>query len=148
MNSNVHSCILTIFANLRFYFWAFNHLFDSGRMIRPSTISFQELHVQLHDGSTKADNTTASGVSSNKIHTCKCLKSTDITAFTTNNPSLHLIARKLNNRNGSFSYMVNCTFLDGIDNIFLSLSYQLLPCPAFHPCKVWLHPLLHHLQRI
>ena len=34
MNSNVHSCILTIFANLRFYFSLgfLNHLFDSGRM--------------------------------------------------------------------------------------------------------------------
>ena len=100
MNANVHSCILTIFTNLRFYFFLsfLNHLFDSGRMDTSIYDQFLKSYPRnLTTNRIKGRQYNCFRcIINNKIYTCKCLKGTDITPFTTDNSSLHLIAWKLN----------------------------------------------------
>ena len=58
---------------------------------------------------------------SDQINTCQCFKSTNVTSFTSDDSTLHLITWKLYNRNCSLCDMVYCTFLDCIYHVFLCL---------------------------
>ena len=66
----------------------------------------------------------------NQIYTCQCFKCTDISSFSSDNSSLHLIIRKLYNGNGSLCYMIGSTFLNSSNDIFLCLLVCLFFCSA------------------
>ena len=122
MNTHIHGCCLTVFTDLCLYFFLclLHHLFDSSRM----DTSIYDQFLKCHTGNLTTDWIKCRQyncfrcIVNNKIYTCESFQRTDITAFTTDDPSLHLITWKLYHRNSSLRYMIHCTLLNGIDHIF------------------------------
>ena len=122
MYTHIHGCCLTVFTDLCFHFFLgfLHHLFNSCRM----NASIHNKFLQSHSGNLSSDwikrreNHCLRCIINDQIHTCKCLQCTDITAFTTDDPSLHFVTWKLYHRNRCLGNMIYCTFLDGIDHTF------------------------------
>ena len=136
MNTNFESCCFTFLTNDRIYFLLrfFYHLFDSCRM---NTSVYDQL-LQSNSRYFTA-NRIKSGenycfrcIINNQFYTCQSFECTYITTLSSNNPSLHLIIRKLNNRNGGLCYMIGSASLDSSNDIFLCLLVCLFLCLRFH----------------
>ena len=118
----IHGSILTVFPDLCFHFFLgfLYHLFNSCRM----DTSIHDQFLKSHSGDLSPDRIKCGEyhclrcIINDQIHTGKCLKCTDVTAFTTDDPSLHFITWKLYHRNRCLGNMIHCTFLNGIDYIF------------------------------
>ena len=98
-----------------------NRLFDSCRM--NTTIHNQLLKSNPRNLSANrvktGNHNCLRGIVNNQIYAGQCLQRTDISSFSTDDSALHLIIRKLYDRNGGFRNMVGGTALDGIDHDFL-----------------------------
>ena len=144
VNSDFKRCWFTFFTDTGFHFFLslLNHFFNSGRM----NTSIQNQFFQSNSGNFTTDRIKCGKynclrcIINNQIHTCQRFQSTDISPFTADNPSLHLIVRKLDNRNRRFSHMIGSTFLDCCNNIILRFLSGFLTCSAFqllnHFCSV------------
>ena len=134
MYPNFQCCGFSFFPHhgLDFFLCFFNHFLNSGRM---DTAIYNQF-FQSDSGYFSAD-WIKSGkhhclrrIINDQIHSRQSFQGSDITAFTTNDPSLHLIAWKLYNRNCSFCHMVCCTFLYSSYYIFFCLFVRVFSCPA------------------
>ena len=66
-----------------------------------------------------------------QVHARHGLQSTDVSAFTSDDPALHFVAGQLDYRNGCFCHMIGGTALDGADNDFAGSLFRFLFCRRF-----------------
>ena len=154
MNTHIHGCCLTVFTDLCFHFFLgfLHHLFNSCRM----NTSIHNKFLQSHSGDLSTDrikrgeNNCLRCIINDQIHTGKCLQCTDVTALTTDNPSLHFITWKLYHRNCCLRYVIYRTFLDGIDHIFLSFLVGFFLGSVFklfiESCNIHLYVIFYRFQ--
>ena len=88
----------------------------------------------------------------NQFYTCQLLQRTDISAFTSDDPSFHFIIGKLNHRNRGFSHLICGTSLNCIYNIVSRNFFRFLFCliiilPDHHRC-IMLDVLLYRLEKL
>ena len=135
MHSDSKGCLFAGFLNLllNLFLCLFNHFLNAGRM--NTTIINQ--FFQSETGNLAAyrieagNNNSLRSIIDNQIDAGKGFQSTDVTAFTTDNASLHLITRELHYGNRSFCNVVCCASLNCGSYIFLRLFVCFFFCFTF-----------------
>ena len=125
MYANLQRSSFSLFLDngLHFLLGLFNHFFDSGRM----NSSIDDQFLQSNSGNLSSNRIKSRNdhrlrcVINDKIHAGHRLQSTDVPSLASDDPSLHLIVRKLYHGNGGFRNVIRRTSLDGTNHILASL---------------------------
>ena len=136
VNANLQGRRFTFFTNhsLDFFLSLLDHFFDSCRMdsaIYDQFFQCDTRHFSADWIKSGQDNCFRC-IINDQIHTRKCLQCTDISSFSTNDSSLHLVIWKLYYRNRRLSHMICRTFLNCCDYILLRFLASLFFCLTFH----------------
>ena len=116
------------FTNLLAHFFTsfFNHFFNACRMNTPVDNQFlqsQSSHFTTNRVETGQNNSFRCIVN-NQINARQCFNSPDITAFTTDNATLHFIIRQGYDGHRRFRYVIGCTSLNSQGNNFQRLLFR------------------------
>ena len=135
VNTYFQSSVLPLFPNHGFYFFLcfLHHFFNTSRMnttIHDQFFKSNSCHFTA-DRIKSGQNNSLRCIVNDQIYTGQCFQCTDISSFTTDDSSFHLIAWKLYNGNGRFCHMVNRTFLNGCYHIFFCFLCSIFFCFAF-----------------
>ena len=123
VHADFQSRRLTFLLDLRinFFFGLFNHLFDSCRM--DTSVNNQSLESNAgdfpSDGIKTGNNDRLGSIINDQVYACHGLQCTDVTAFTADDPALHLIPGQLHNRDRRLRDMICRASLDGADHDLL-----------------------------
>ena len=136
MNTSFQYRGFPFFLNHHFNFFLrlLNHLLDSCRM--DTSIHNQLLQRNSSyfpsDRIKRRKDHCLRRIIYDKIHTCQCLKRSDVTPFTSDNSSFHLIIGELYHGNRRLCHMVGSTSLNGCYHIFPGFLVRFLFGPALH----------------
>ena len=135
MNTYFKSGILSFFTDHGFYFplCLFYHLLDTGRMnssVHDQFFKCNSCHLTTNRIKS-GKNDCFRSIINNQIHTRQGLKCTDVTAFTSDDSSFHLIAGQLNYGNSCLRHMIYRTLLNCSHNILFRFLGCIFSCSCF-----------------
>ena len=131
MDAYFQKSCLSFFAHHGLYFFLcfFYHFLNSGRVnsaVHDQTFQSDSCHFSS-DRFKSGKYDCLRRIINNKLYACQCLEGTDITSFTSDNTSLHLIVGELHHGNCCLCHMIGSTALNGRYNIIFGLLVSFLP---------------------
>ena len=132
MDTQVDSGTLTRLDNLivELFLYLGYHLFNTGRM--DTTIADELMKSQTANLTTDRietrDNDSLRGVINHNLNACCCLEGTDVTTFTTDNTTLHLIVVDMEHTDGVLNGCLSSYTLNRLDNDLLGLGIGIEFC--------------------